>query len=133
MLEASLRISRAEIAQARGDTAAALPQIARADALLPADYWYERRRLRTVTAVAAQARGQAETAAQLLDSLHADTRAKGDVLGELLVHSLMASNPATTPCPPQRHQQLLLESGLRGASDRWMLASKTQADQAPGH
>lgn len=133
MLEASLRISRAEIALARGDTAAALPQIARADALLPADYWYERRRLRTVTAIAAQARGQAETAAQLLDSLHADTRAKGDVLGELLVHSLMASNPATTPCPPQRHQQLLLESGLRGASDRWMLASKTQADQAPGH
>lgn len=133
MFEASLRISRAEIALARGDAAAALRQIERADTLLPADFWYERRRLRTVAALAAQALGQTETAAQQLDALHADTRAKGDVLGELLVHSLMASNPATTPCPPQRHQQLLLESGLRGASDRWMLPAKTAADPAPVH
>lgn len=122
-IEASLRISRAEISLARGNPAAALPDIERADALLPPEHWYERRRLRTVTALAAQAGGKTETAAQQLDALHADTQAKGDVLGELLVHSLMASNPATTPCSPERHQQLLLDSGLRGASDRWMIPS----------
>ncbi|WP_257389503.1 hypothetical protein, partial [Tahibacter caeni] len=120
MIETNLRITRAEIALATGRRGDAEREIAEAEKMLPADYWYERRRARTVRALIAQARGDVGAAAQTLDALHADTRAHGDVLGELLVHSLMDANVAASHCPDERRLQLLAASGMRGASDLWM-------------
>lgn len=120
MIETNLRITRAEIALAEGRGNEAEREVAAAEKLLPADYWYERRRARTVRALIAQSRGETEAAAQALDALHADTRTHGDVLGELLVHSLMDANAAASHCPDERRLQLLAASGMRGASDLWM-------------
>jgi len=120
MIETNLRITRAEIALAEGRGNEAEREVAGAEKLLPADYWYERRRARTVRALIAQSRGEIEAAAQALDALHADTRTRGDVLGELLVHSLMDANAAASRCPDERRLRLLAASGMRGASDLWM-------------
>lgn len=120
MIEANLRITRAEIALAEARPGDAEREVRLAEKLLPPDYWYERRRARTVRALIAQARGQTQAAAEALDALHADTRAHGDVLGELLVHSLMDANPAATRCSEDRRLRLLASSGMRGASDIWM-------------
>ena len=50
-------------------------EVAAAEKLLPADYWYERRRARTVRALIAQSRGEIEAAAQALDAGIAALRA----------------------------------------------------------
>lgn len=120
MIESNLRITRAEIALAEGKADDAEHEIALVEAMLPPDYWYERRRTRTVRALIAQSRGKIELAAQGLETLHTDTRAHGDVLGELLVHSLMDANAAVPRCPDERRLHLLAASGMRGASDLWM-------------
>jgi tetratricopeptide (TPR) repeat protein len=120
MIEANLRITRAEIALAEGKSDDAEREIALAEKLLPPDYWYERRRARTVRALVAQSRGQIAAAGQALEALHTDTRVHGDVLGELLVHSLMDANSAAPRCPDERRLRLLAASGMRGASDLWM-------------
>ncbi|HSX58650.1 MAG TPA: winged helix-turn-helix domain-containing protein [Tahibacter sp.] len=120
MLEASLRITRAEIALAEGRNAEAAREIEIADAVAPPDYWYERRRIRTVRALVLQGGGRIEQSARELDALHNDARANGDVLGELLVHSLMDANAAASRCSDERRLQLLAASGMRGASDLWM-------------
>ncbi|WP_313913863.1 winged helix-turn-helix domain-containing protein [Tahibacter sp.] len=120
MIEANLRITRAEIALAEGKADDAEREIALIENMLPPDYWYERRRTRTVRALIAQARGEIELAAQGLEALHTDTRVHGDVLGELLVHSLMDANTAVPRCPDERRLHLLAASGMRGASDLWM-------------
>lgn len=128
MIETNLRITRAEIALAEGRGNDAEREITLAETMLPADYWYERRRARTVRALIAQGRGEIDAAAQALDTLHADTRAHGDVLGELLVHSLMDTNAAASHCPDERRLHLLAASGMRGASDLWMNpAGRTRA------
>jgi cellulose synthase operon protein C len=120
MIEADLRITRAEIALAQGRVDAAAQDVQRAEALVPADFWHERRRIRTIRALLEQAAGHTAAAARTLDELHNDTRKQGDVLGELLVHSLMDANPVTARCPDERRLRLLAESGMRAASDLWM-------------
>lgn len=120
MIEAILRLTRAEIALAESRPADAEREVARAEKLLPADYWQEQRRARTVRALLAQTQGRSQVAARALDTLHEDARTHGDVLGELLVHSLMEANPQTTRCSEERRLRLLATSGLRGASDLWM-------------
>jgi len=120
MIEANLRITRAEIALAEGKAGDAQREIALVENMLPPDYWYERRRTRTVRALIAQSHGEIELAAQGLETLHTDTRVHGDVLGELLVHSLMDANAAVPRCPDERRLRLLAASGMRGASDLWM-------------
>jgi DNA-binding winged helix-turn-helix (wHTH) protein len=120
LIEANARITRAEIALAQGRPDEAEREVSLGEAMVPADDWYERRRLRTVHALIAQARGQHELATHMLEALHADTRAHDDVLGELLVHSLMGANPSVAGCSDQRRVKLLAQSGMRGASDIWM-------------
>lgn len=120
LIEADLRITLAEIALAEDRPDDAERQAAAGAALLPADYWYERRRLRTVQALLSQSRGQLAAAARQIDALHADARERGDVLGELLVHSLMDTNIAAAGCPDERRARLVAQSGMRGASDIWM-------------
>lgn len=120
MVEANLRMTRAEIALAQGQPERAGQEAAIVERMLPPDYWYEQRRLRTVRALIAQARGDIGGAAEALNALHTDTRANGDVLGELLVHSLIDTNAAALPCPDERRLRLLAASGMRGASDLWM-------------
>ncbi len=137
MIEANLRVTRAEIALAEGHTDAAEREVALVENMLPPDYWHERRRTRTVRALIAQSRGEIERAARELEALHSDTRAHGDVLGELLVHSLMDANAAAPRCPDERRLRLLAASGMRGASDLWMnpaerdRARLVSASQAP--
>lgn len=120
LIESNLRITRAEIALAEGKADDAEREIALVENMLPPDYWYERRRTRTVRALIAQSRGKIDLAAQGLEALHTDTRVHGDVLGELLVHSLMDANAAVPRCPDERRLHLLAASGMRGASDLWM-------------
>lgn len=120
MLETNLRATRAEIALGEGRVDDAEREIELVEKLSPPDYWNQRRRIRTVRALVTQARGKIEAAAQELDALHTDTRAHGDVLGELLVHTIMDANPAASRCPDERRLRLLATSGMRGASDLWM-------------
>ncbi|MBL8297520.1 MAG: winged helix-turn-helix domain-containing protein [Rhodanobacteraceae bacterium] len=120
LLETNLRITRAEIALAEGRPGDAEREIQQVEKVSPPDYWSERRRIRTVRALTLQARGDVGGAAQALDTLHTDARARGDVLGELLAHSVMVANAATVRCPDERHQHLVATSGMSGASDLWM-------------
>ncbi|MDC8012424.1 winged helix-turn-helix domain-containing protein [Tahibacter soli] len=120
LLVANARVTRAEIALALGRTDEAKRDAATAAALVPDDDWYERRRIRTIDALIARARGDAQGAARELESLHADALDRGDVLAELLVHSVMDPGTLAGGCSDRRHAQLLAESGMRGASDIWM-------------
>ncbi|TDR41100.1 DNA-binding winged helix-turn-helix (wHTH) protein [Tahibacter aquaticus] len=120
-LSADAHLALAEIALAAGQLDLAASEAARSGADLPADNWQSRRRLRTVQALLAQRRGDTALAAQLMDALDADARRHADVLGELLVHSIAETNPRAAHCSAARHGQLLAKSGLRGASDLWLL------------
>lgn len=120
LLVANAHVTRAEIALALGRTDDAKRDVATAAALVPDDDWYERRRIRTINALIAQARGDTESAARELESLHADALERGDVLAELLVHSVMDPGTLASDCSDRRHAQLLADSGMRGASDLWM-------------
>jgi hypothetical protein len=73
-----------------------------------------------VHALIAQAGGHYDVANHALDALHADAIRHGDVLAELLVHSLMRNATTIDGCSDQRRVRLLAQSGLRGASDLWM-------------
>jgi DNA-binding winged helix-turn-helix (wHTH) protein len=120
MLVANAHNTRAEIALAQDKSEEAAHELGISEAIVPADDWYERRRMRTVSALIARARGRYEEATLALDTLHGDTRRHGDVLGELLVHSLSDVTGAATACPIERRAQLVADTGMRGASDRWM-------------
>lgn len=120
MIETNLRTTRAEIALAEGRPDDAERDIAYVEKVSPPDYWNERRRIRTVRALVTQARGKVDVAAQALDALHTDARAHGDVLGELLAHSIMDANASASRCPDERRLRLVAASGMRGASDLWM-------------
>ena len=120
LLVANAYVTRAEIALALGRADDAQRDIVAAAALVPADDWYEQRRIRTVRALIAQAQGEPAQAARELESLHADALERGDVLAELLVHSVMDPGTLADDCSDRRHAQLLAESGMRGASDIWM-------------
>lgn len=120
LIETNLRVTRAEIALAEGRPDDAERDITFVENVSPPDYWHERRRVRTVRALLMQARGRVDVAARALDALHTDARAHGDVLGELLAHSIMDANAAATRCPDERRLRLLAASGMRGASDLWM-------------
>ncbi|HEU4662927.1 MAG TPA: winged helix-turn-helix domain-containing protein [Dokdonella sp.] len=120
LIVADARVTRAEIALADARLDDAAREAALGGALVPADDWYEMRRLRTVHALLAQARGEPEAAAQMLQALHADARRHEDVLAELLVHSLMSTRASFDDCPEARRAHLVAQSGLRGASDLWM-------------
>lgn len=132
-LEAETHLALAEIALAGNAVAQAGREAARSDKGLAADDWQGRRRLRTVQALLAQRSGDAAGAARELESLDADARRRGDVLAELLVHSLAEANPQARRCSAERHSRLLSQSGLRGASDVWLLASNVAPQLAAAH
>ena len=119
LIEADLRTTLAEIALALGKPDKAEREIAISESMVPVDDWFERRRLRTVRALIAQADGRIEDATHALATLHADAVKHGDVLAELLVHSLVRQT-TMAGCTDQRRVRLLAQSGLRGASDLWM-------------
>lgn len=120
LIEADVRTTFAEISLAQGKPGQAEREIAVSESMVPTDDWFERRRLRTVRALVDQAGGRGEIAAHALDALHADAIRHGDVLAELLVHSLMRKATTIDGCSDQRRVRLLAQSGLRGASDLWM-------------
>lgn len=116
-LEADARTTLAESALADGDRDGARRELLLAQALAGADDWYGRRRLRTIAALLAPSTPET---ARALAALDADARERGDVLGELLAHSLLGRYGAAA-CDAQRHARLIAQSGMRGASDAWML------------
>lgn len=120
-LSADAHLTLAEIALAGGRLEQAQAQAQRSAAALGADNWQGQRRLRTVQALLAQRSGDTALAAQLMQSLDTQAREHGDVLGELLVHSIAETNPRAVRCKAERHALLLAKSGLRGASDLWLL------------
>ncbi|UXI67937.1 winged helix-turn-helix domain-containing protein [Tahibacter amnicola] len=124
-LVADARLTLAEIALAQGRHDDAGADLQKADRLLPPDDWMGRRRLRTAQAVLVQSSGQTQAAAHQLETIDADARHRGDVLGELLVHSLIDTNALARRCPRERHARLIAQSGMRGASDTWLLASES--------
>lgn len=128
-LLAEARLTLAEIALASGALDEAAAASAQSAAALAADNWQSQRRLRTVQAVLAQRRGDTDDAARRLEALDADARRHADVLAELRVHSIVETLPQAARCSTQRHQSLLVHSGLRGASDRWLLQGGDVAPQ----
>jgi DNA-binding winged helix-turn-helix (wHTH) protein len=120
LLVATAHVTRAEIALAHGRVDDAERDVEASAALVPGDHWYERRRIRTVRALVERARGDDAGAVRELEALHADALERGDVLAELLVHSLMDPGTLAADCSDRRHAQLLADSGMRGASDLWM-------------
>nr|WP_305119181.1 winged helix-turn-helix domain-containing protein [Tahibacter harae] len=132
-LAAETHLALAEIALAGNAVAQAGREAAHSDKGLAADDWQGRRRLRTVQALLAQRHGDAAAAARELEALDADARRHGDVLAELLVHSLAEANPQARRCSAERHSRLLSQSGLRGASDVWLLASDVAPQLAAAH
>ncbi|MBL8297283.1 MAG: winged helix-turn-helix domain-containing protein [Rhodanobacteraceae bacterium] len=128
-LEVDARTTLAEVALAEGDQATARKELSSAMALSPTDDWVGRRRLRTVDALLDHLSGQTEAAAHTLGSLDSEARSHADVLAELLVHSVVQATSALPQCSSDRHDRLLAQSGLRGASERWM-ANIPEADAA---
>jgi DNA-binding winged helix-turn-helix (wHTH) protein len=122
-------ITRAEIALAQGKPDDAERDLVAVTPLVPADAWYFQRRLRTVHALIAQARGDTDGATRELDALHTDAVALHDVVTELQIHSLMSRAQLGDRCSEHRHQQLIADSGLRGASDRWLLPEALRHDE----
>ena len=118
LIELDARVTLAEIALAQGRTADAERAIRASAAIAPEGLWYEQRRIRTVQALLARAQGQFALARTTLETLHAQTRERGDVLGELLAHSLMEAGDAA--CSDEGRARLLAQSGMRGATDLWM-------------
>lgn len=123
MLRADVYLGLAEIDLAEGRVEQAADHAERATSGIPADDWQATRRLQTIAAAIDQQQGKIAEAAKQLEQLDAETRRRGDLLGELLVHSLIDTNPLATRCDPARHRQLIARSGLRGASDIWLLKS----------
>lgn len=120
-LSADAHLALAEIALAGGQLDQAEAEVRLSAPDLAADHWQAQRRLRTVQALLAQRRGNTAVAAQLMQALDAQARDHADVLGELLVHSIAETNPRVVRCKAERHALLLAKSGLRGASDLWLL------------
>jgi cellulose synthase operon protein C len=115
-IEAGAHTALAEIALAQGRADEAASEAALGQALAPADDWEQMQRLRTVQALVARAHGRDEEATDMFQSLHAEAKKRGDVLAELLIHSL----GVVKDCPEEQHASLVAQSGMRGASDQWM-------------
>lgn len=120
--EADMRITRAEIALAQADPDRAGKELARAEAILPRDCWYGMRRIRTAHAVLQQVRGNGDDAAEEIERVHADAVRLGDVLAELRVHGLIDAAHLAAICSSERHERLLALSGMRSASDAWLVS-----------
>jgi DNA-binding winged helix-turn-helix (wHTH) protein len=129
ILVVEAHITRAEIALAQNRPDDAERDLAAVAPLIPADVWYFQRRLRTLGALIARTRGDADGAAHELDTLHGDAVALHDVLTELQVHSLMSRAQLDDRCSERRHQQLIADSGLRGTSDRWLTPDDVHGDR----
>ena len=112
--ETEMRITRAEIALAQADLERAASELTRVEAILPQDYWYDARRLRTARAVLQHANGDDAAALAVLERLHADALRIGDVVAELRIHSLLAPAHLGTICSRERHENLIATSGMRG-------------------
>lgn len=120
MIEADLRISLAYAALMQGLTDEAEQQAAFVDKLVPPDDWIGRRNLRIALIAIHLARGRDQVAQRELAALHDDARRLGDVLTEIATHS-MAGSTLDAVCTAERHDKLLGQSGLRGATTDWLI------------
>lgn len=117
-IEVGAHATLAEIALAQGRVDDAASEVEQGLMLSPADYWTDIPRLRIVQVLIARARGHTEEASSTLLSLHDDAKKRGDVVVELLTHSL----GTIKTCPDSRRDELISQSGLRGVTARWMIS-----------
>lgn len=125
--ELDVRVTAAEIAFAQGRIDDAQRQIEQAQRLLRTQDWYARLRLHSVTALLRHARNEHDAAMPELARLHDEAREHGDVLAEMLIHSIAGTRMADL-CTPDRHERLLAQSGMRGANLDGLIAATVQAD-----
>lgn len=119
--EGDARSALAEIFLAEGKPDEALKQVKLADKLVSSDDWIGRRRLRALQILIDQNQGQGDKAMTELTALHDDAREHGDVLTELLSHSLIGSDTLPQLCSIERHARLMAQSGMRGANLAWLV------------
>jgi len=124
--EADSRTILAQIALAQGDIAEAQRQADAAGKLDALEDWLGQSRLRAVRIVIALSRGETARARSELSSLHDDALQRGDMLTELLTHSL-AQGTLDQLCSTDRHAKLIAQSGLRGVSLDWMMPPSLRA------
>jgi DNA-binding winged helix-turn-helix (wHTH) protein/tetratricopeptide (TPR) repeat protein len=120
-IELELRIGGAEIAFAQGRVADARTEAARIRALAASDDWAVQSRLLVLDTLLLRLDGKSVDAFTVLATLHERAREHGDVLGELLAHSI-ADAELDRLCPEDRQVRLLAQSGMRGADLAWMVA-----------
>ena len=125
--EVDLRLAAAEIAFAQGRVGDARQEMHRIRPLVQPDDWFARQRLQSLDVLVLRADGERIEATQSLKQLHAQTRERGDVLGELLVHSIAGAELAGL-CPEERQVRLLAQSGMRGASQSWLVSPALRTD-----
>lgn len=127
--ELDVRAAAAEIALARGHIDDAQQRLEQAQRLLHPEDWFTRHRLQSVAALIRHARNEHVAAAPALARLHDEARDRGDVLAELLIHSVADVRGAGL-CTPDRHARLLAQSGMRGANFDWLVAAPLHAAAA---
>lgn len=124
--EIDLRLAAAEIALAQGHTDDATREARRVSALAQPDDWLAQQRLQSLDVLLLRQAGKLTEATELLQRLHEQTRTHGDVLGELLIHSIAGAD-LDALCPQDRQIRLLADSGMRGANQSWLLPPASQA------
>lgn len=130
--EIEARLGLAELALARGDVAAAQTQIAALREIVPGDDWYAQSRLALIDAASAFHRGDVTQAQASLRTLDEAARAHADIAMELRAHRLAVSW-GNNLCPEARDRELVAKSGIRGASESWLLGDRFDASQPREH
>jgi ATP/maltotriose-dependent transcriptional regulator MalT len=130
LTESDSRTILAEIALARNDVGEAERQAAIVEKLDPPDDWLGQSRLRVVRIVIALTRGDTARARSERAQLHDAARERGDIMTELLTHSL-ADGARDELCCKDRHAKLLAQTGMRGVTAEWMMPASLRPSGIP--
>jgi tetratricopeptide (TPR) repeat protein len=130
LTESDSRTILAEIALTRNDVGEAERQAAIVEKLDPPDDWLGQSRLRIVRIVIALTRGETARARSERAQLHDSARERGDVMTELLTHSL-AKGALDELCSKDRHAKLLAQTGMRGVTAEWMMPASLRPTGIP--
>lgn len=130
LTESDSRTILAEIALTRNDVGEAERQAAIVEKLDPPDDWLGQSRLRIVKIVIALTRGELAWARSERARLHDSARERGDIMTELLTHSL-ADGALDELCSGDRHAKLLAQTGMRGVTAEWMMPASLRPSGIP--
>lgn len=120
-LQVYARIGMAENAMVKGDLAAARAYADAARPLLATDNWNPGYRLKLLDMAIARKQGDLQTAERMLATVHRAAHERGDVISQVLAHSVMSPLANDETCTNQQRIELLARSGLRGATLDWLM------------